>query len=262
VPASGNASTIALPDWPARPGPVDLLRGAWLPAQALHLIARDGRLRALSLLAALVTASTLVVLAWALWPWSQTLAHEAVGREGWRGVAGTTLGLLAFGATFSVAALSLPNLALAPLIDPLSERAEVCVGGPGDGPFSLRRALAGTAVSLGHTVTRLLLQGAGWLLLTPLLLLPGPGSTLFGVASTLWAMVGLTAEHLSTPLARRHAPFREVLRALGRRPLAALGLGASLFVLLWVPVLNTALVPVAVVAGTLCDRALGRAAGR
>jgi CysZ protein len=47
-----------------------------------------------------------------------------------------------------------------------------------------------------------------------------------------------------------------VIRALRTRLPLALGFGATLWVLLWVPVLNFFLMPVAVVAGTLLFRGL------
>jgi CysZ protein len=47
-----------------------------------------------------------------------------------------------------------------------------------------------------------------------------------------------------------------VLKAMRARPFLAMGMGATLYVVLWVPVLNCFLVPLAVVAGTLLYRSL------
>jgi CysZ protein len=60
-------------------------------------------------------------------------------------------------------------------------------------------------------------------------------------------------------MARHLYPFGQVLAALRRRLTLALGFGAALYVMLWVPVLNFFLMPVAVVAGTLLYRALRQA---
>ena len=72
-------------------------------------------------------------------------------------------------------------------------------------------------------------------------------------------MFWLAVEHLSNPAARHLVPFRQVVRALRQRPFLALGFGAALWVLLWVPVVNFFLLPVAVVAGTLLFRSLEQA---
>jgi CysZ protein len=51
-------------------------------------------------------------------------------------------------------------------------------------------------------------------------------------------------------------PFRAVRAALRRRSMATLGFGLALYLMLFVPVLNFFLVPLAVVGGTLLFRAL------
>ena len=74
--------------------------------------------------------------------------------------------------------------------------------------------------------------------------------------SAMWAMWWVCAEYLSGPMARHLLPFKAVLKAMRARPFLAMGMGATLYVVLWVPVLNCFLVPLAVVAGTLMYRLL------
>jgi len=83
---------------------------------------------------------------------------------------------------------------------------------------------------------------------------------LWMVLSSLWTMYWLSVEYLSGPMARHLYPFRQVLDALRRRLPLAMGFGATLYVMLWIPVLNFFLMPLAVVAATLLFRAL-KAAG-
>jgi CysZ protein len=106
-------------------------------------------------------------------------------------------------------------------------------------------------VSVAHTLSRLALMAAGLAILLPLHLVPGIGSALWLVLSTLWSAFWLAAEQLSNPMARHLRPFGEVVATLANRPGLAMGFGGVLSVILWVPVVNFFLMPVAVVAGTL-----------
>lgn len=241
--------------------PGDLLRGLALPLKALGLIFRTPKLLGLSLLAALVTAGTLVGLAVFLWPASQELAARLVGHDAtWQRVTSAGLGVLVFALGFVVGALTVPNVVLAPLQDPLSEATEVRCGDFAAPPFSVGGLVRGTFESLSHTALRLAFMALGFVVLWPLNLVPVAGSALWVGLSSAWSMFWLSVEHLSNPMARHLRPFREVVGALRRRLPLALGFGAALWVILWVPVLNFFLMPVAVVAGTLLFRGL-RAAG-
>ena len=51
-----------------------------------------------------------------------------------------------------------------------------------------------------------------------------------------------------------YSPGREVLATLKKRPGATFGFGLALWLLLWLPVVNCFLMPLAVVAGTLLYR--------
>lgn len=234
----------------------DLLAGLRLPFRALGFIARTPRLLAWTALSALVTALTLVGVGVGAWSLGQQLAEWLLGGEGWRHVATVSLGVVFFVALFVAGALTLPNVLLAPLQDPLSEATEARLGDFEAPPFSVKALLRGTAESLFHTLLRVGFMVLGLVVLFPLHLVPAAGSVLWLVLSSVWTMFWLAVEHLSGPMARHLRPFREVVGALRRRPALALGFGAALYVILWVPVLNFLLLPVAVVAGTLLYRGL------
>jgi len=254
-------TTSATPRLPASGTPGDVLRGAALPLKAFALIFRTPRLFGWSLVAAAVTAATLVGLAVGLWPLAQHLADGLVGHDAtWQRVTSMGLGVLFFAGAFVVGALTVPNVLLAPLQDPLSEATEVRCGDFTPPPFSLPGLVRGTLESLAHTLLRVAFMALGFVVLWPLNLVPVAGGVAWLVLSSTWSMFWLAAEHLSNPMARHLHPFRQVVRALRQRLALALGFGAALWVLLWVPVLNFFLMPVAVVAGTLLYRGL-RAAG-
>ena len=61
----------------------------------------------------------------------------------------------------------------------------------------------------------------------------------------------LTAEYLSGPMARHLHAVQARARRDARAAVVSLGFGLALYVMLWVPVLNFFLVPIAVVGGTL-----------
>ena len=250
-----------VPTLPADGGPTDFFRGIALGFRALRWVVTVPRLRALSLVCAAVTALALLAAAALAWHFGAVVAAWAVNAEGaWRTVAQVALRVAVTLVFFAVGALTLPNLLLAPLQDPLSEATEGALGGFTPPPFTFPSAVRGVLVSVRHTLVRLVLMTAGSLLLLPLNLVPGVGSALYVGVSSLWSAFWLAAEHLSNPMARHQYRFRTVLSALWKRPFLALGFGSMLWLVLWVPVLNCLLLPVAVVAGTLLYRAL-RSAG-
>lgn len=250
-----------VPSLPARGGPLDLLRGVALGFAALRLIFTTPRLFVLAAICALVTAAALVGVGFGAWHLGDLAASWLVdGGSTWRSVAQVALRVALTVLFFAIGALTAPNLLLSPLQDPLSEATETRLGDFTPEPFSASGLVSGMLLSLRHTVVRLALMTLGSVLLLPLNLVPGAGSVLYLISSALWAMGWLAVEHLSNPMARHRYRFRAVLGAVWRRPFLALGFGALLWVLLWLPVLNCLLLPVAVVAGTLLYRAL-RSAG-
>ena len=234
-----------------------LLRGLSLPLRAFSVIVKTPKLLALSLLCAVVTGATLLGTAVGAWSLGQSLSGWLIGaEEGWKHVAAVGLGAVFFIVLFAAGALTLPNLLLAPLQDPLSEATEERCGDFSPPPFSVASLVSGTWSSLRHTLARVALMALGFVVLLPLNLIPVAGNVVYLALSSPWAMFWLAVEHLSNPMARHLRPFRQVLGVLVRRKALALGFGAALYVLLWIPVVNFFLMPLAVVAGTLLYRAL------
>ncbi len=238
----------------------ELVTGLWLPFRALRVIVSTPKVFALSALCGLVTAATLIALIPFWWSHSERWAQTLIGTDsGWQKVASGASTLIIFLLGYAVSALTVPNVVLAPLQDPLSEATDTRCGGFTPDPFSVRQFVRGITESLAHTTLRLGFMMLGFGLLLPLHFIPVAGSALWVGLSTVWSMFWLAVEHLSNPAARRLVPFRQVVRALRQRLFLALGFGAALWVFLWVPVVNFFLLPVAIVAGTLLFRSLEQA---
>ncbi|QRN99679.1 EI24 domain-containing protein [Archangium violaceum] len=247
-----------VPSFSARPGPADFFQGLALLLRSWSLIFRTPRLLSLSALCALVTLAALVGLTVLLgtytprllgWLWTQPEAWY--GRVLWYLVLALMfLILLVVGAN-----VVLP-LVLAPLQDPLSERTEELCGNYTSPPFQLGPFVRGLVTSVAHTLARVFFLLLGLAVLFPLNLVPVAGNTAWTVLGTLWTMLWLAGEHLAAPMTRHGYHFAQVRRALRERWLLCMGFGAGVFVLLWVPILNSFFLPVAVVGGTLLYRGL------
>ena len=245
------------PELPRHSGPFDLLRGASFPFRAAHLVLRVPRLRRLSTLAAAITLLIFAVWGWALWAWLPALLervwHHPEGPVGWL----WELTLVVSGAlAWLVGAATLPLLALAPLEDALVEATESAMGAPPAPPVGIGRLGRQAVSALGRTAARILLLIGGQAVLFALQLLVPTATPLWVAAGVIWTALFACAEYLDPPLARRGGSFAEVRQVLAKRTGLALGFGLSITVLLWVPLLNLFLVPLAVVAGTLFHRSL------
>lgn len=236
----------------------DFFQGLSLLGRAFRLIFRTPKLFGLSALCAAVTFVSLVVLTVLLWRYTpEWVGHFFTRPEPWYGRALWYVVLvLTFLILLVVGANVVPPLLLAPLMDPLSETTEELCGGFVSPPFTLGAFLSGLVTGVLHTLARILFLLLGLGVLLPLNLIPGLGSILWTVLGSVWTMTWLAGEHLATPMTRRQYPFAEVRRVLRERWLLCLGFGAGVYVLLWVPVLNTFFLPVAVVGGTLLYRGL------
>ena len=247
-----------VPVFAPRAGPRDFFQGLSLVPRAWGLIFRTPRLRTLSTLGALLTLAVLVglvVLTWTFAPsllgdlWTRPTAWLALAL--WQLVRGLLfLVLLVVGANVVV------PLVLAPLQDPLSERTEELCGGFTPPPFQPGAFLRGLAISVAHTLARILLLLLGLAVLAPLHLLPGVGSAAWVVASTLWTALWVAGEHLAAPMTRQLYPFAQVRRVLRQRWALCLGFGTGISLLFWLPLFNSFFLPVAVVGGTLLYRGL------
>ncbi|MCP3142709.1 EI24 domain-containing protein [Pyxidicoccus xibeiensis] len=251
----------AVPTIAPQPRLSDFFQGLGLLGRALSLVFRSKRLFLLSALCAVVTAVALVGLAWllvrhapgvldSLW----TRPDSWYGRAAW----GTVLVLSSL-VVWVVGANVVPPLLLAPLQDPLSETTEAVVGGDEGAPFSLGSLLRGLVTGVAHTLARLFFLLVGLAVLLPLHLIPVVGSILWTVLGSLWTMTWMAGEFLAAPMTRHLYPFAEVRRMLRERRALCLGLGAGVYVLLWVPILNTFFLPLAIIAGTLLYRGLRQA---
>jgi CysZ protein len=247
-----------IPTIAPKPALSDFFQGLSLLGRAFGLIFRSSKLFLLSSLCAAVTFVALVGLVVLLWKYTPELVGRFFARpEAWYGQAAWYLVLtLTFVVLLVVGANTVPPLLLAPLQDPLSEATEEQCGGVPATPFSLGAFLRGLAIGIAHTLARIFLLVLGLVLLAPLNLIPVVGSILWTVLGSLWSMMWMAGEHLAAPMTRHLYPFAEVRRVLRERRALCLGLGAGIYLLLWIPVLNTFFLPVAVVAGTLLYRGL------
>lgn len=240
----------------------DVFAGFALPFRAFGLIFRTRRLFVLSTLASIVTLVALVGLVILLGTYTDDFVRTIVSDpQTWYGKVGfyvlVTLSFLLF---LVVGLNTVPLLLLAPLQDPISEATEQACGEFEGQPFSVKLLARGTMVAVWHTLVRIFFLLLGHAVLLLLNVIPGFGSVAWTVSSILWTMVWLATEYLDAPMARHLYPFGEVRRAVWRRLPLALGMGAGIYLLLWVPVLNLFFIPVAIVAGTLLFRGL-RACG-
>ncbi|WP_224366915.1 EI24 domain-containing protein [Hyalangium versicolor] len=247
-----------VPEFAARPALKDFFQGVGLLGRAFGLIFRSPKLFLLSTLCAIVTLASLVGLSVLLWHYTPGLVGSFFARpEAWYGQALWYLVLtLTFVVLLVVGANVVPPLLLAPLQDPISEATEELCGGAPSPPFSLGAFFRGLVTGIAHTLARLLFLLLGLAVLLPLHLIPGLGSILWTVLGSLWSMIWMAGEHLAAPMTRHLYPFAEVRRMLRERSALCLGFGAGVYLLLWVPVLNTFFLPVAIIAGTLLYRGL------
>lgn len=247
-----------VPTIAARPSLQEFFQGLGLLGRAFGLIFRSPKLLLLSTLCAIVTFVSLVGLVVLLWRYTPGLVGSFFARpEAWYGQAAWYLVLtLTFVVLLVVGANTVPPLLLAPLQDPLSEATEEVCGGTPSQPFSLGSFLRGVVTGISHTLARIFFLILGLVVLLPLNLIPVVGSILWTILGSLWSMIWMAGEHLAAPMTRNLYPFSEVRRMLRERRALCLGFGAGVYLLLWVPVLNTFFLPVAIVGGTLLYRGL------
>jgi CysZ protein len=249
---------IAIPRFSPRGSWKDFFQGLWLPFSALGLIFRSPRLLTLSVISFAVTFASLVGLVWGLVHWTGDLVSLVVaqpvawwGRALWDVLVAFTFALL-----LVAGANTFPLLVLSPLQEPLSEATEALCGEQASRPFSMSEFARRSWVAIGHTLARVALLLVGHAVLLLLNLVPGAGHVLWVAASALWTMGWLAVEYLDPPMTRHSYAFQDVRRLVGQRLGLSLGFGAALYVLLWIPVLDFFLIPVAVVGGTLLFRGL------
>lgn len=255
------ANAIPLPDVSATPRASDFMTGLLAPFRAMALVRRTPRLQRLARWMAVVTAISLVAIAWLLFLYADDLVRLVWTRpEHWAGsFAWALVVLFVFLALFAIGATIVPPLLLTPLQDPLSETVEALATGHTPPAFSVGLFARSVYVGLRHTLARILIMTGGLVLLLPLNLIPGIGSLAYTVLATIWSAVWLAGEHLGAPMARHLFRWAAVQRLLRERLQLVLGFGLGCTILLWVPILNFFFLPYAIVAGTLLFCALREA---
>lgn len=182
-----------------------------------------------------------------LWPspeaWYAAAAHVA-------------LKIAAFAALFIIGANVLPPLLLVPLTDPLSLETERALGLAADENAGIARMIHETWRGLANMATRAIIFLFGHALLFLLNLIPIVGSLAWTIASWTWTAFWIALANLDVPMARHLYTFEHAFGLLRRRKCLLFGFGAAITLLLWIPVLNAAFVPVAIVSATLLWRGL------
>lgn len=189
--------------------------------------------------------------------WS-LLPHRWVEATGWvRGlvsalrwlfglIAGTLLMLLG-----SILVVLSSSIVAAPFNDALSEAVERMVIGRGAPRFSLRRVIADVVRTIRLEVLKALVYVV---VVGPMFLasffLPGIGQALSLVGFTLSALY-LGIDYVDWPAARRDWTVSDRVRSVRRHLPAVLGFGASVWVLLFIPLVNLFFMPAAVAGGTM-----------
>ncbi len=234
--------------------------GFAFPFRGVGLLTSDHRNWGLALIPMLLTLVLLVAAVWIAvdnTPWVLSMLWEKPATTGglqmlllgfWY-LTGVFLGLFLVTTGF-VAVYALVALVATPFNDMLSERIEVSLLGSVNESFSIKVFLRDTGVSIAHSLLDMLLWIALILPLLVLNFLPLVGTLLFSVLSGLATVFFLAKDMLDGPMTRRRFSYAEKV-AVVRSDLPLMGgFGAATAVLLWVPVVNLFLVPVAVAGGT------------
>ncbi len=226
-------------------------RGFLLPFRSFGLILTHRKLLRWSIVTGLVSAVLFTGLVVALVAWTGDVLELVWAKPGgWLSVLWYLAAALLFGLLFVVGASTVPTVATAPFLDPISADTERLLGGQVEEGGGLARVLAETANAVGKTVLRIafLLAGHGLLLL--LWLLPGIGQGLWSGCALAWTVLWLAFEYLDIPANRHGFRFRDTVALVRANLAAATGLGLGLYLVLWVPLLNVLFVPVGAVAAT------------
>jgi len=157
--------------------------------------------------------------------------------------------------------VTIPTVATAPLTDPLSVATEAAIGAPRAAEGGVGRMIVETLHATGKAVLRISILIFGHALLLPLWLFPGAGQAIWTVFSLVWTLLWLVFEHLDVPANRRGYRFRELAGIVRRNLALCYGFAAAVHLLLWIPLLNVAFIPLAIVGSTVLFAEL-RAEGR
>jgi CysZ protein len=140
------------------------------------------------------------------------------------------------------------NILAGPFLDAMTERILRELGETLPPPRGTLRALGRSVV---NQILKLVFFGAVQLALLLLHLIPGVGTVLHPILSTLVAVAFLGFEYLDYPLDARHLSVPARFAWLWRHPGEALGFGAVLFPVLLIPFVGYACLPLAVAGASL-----------
>jgi len=176
---------------------------------------------------------------------------EAILPDRWWGWLRTGLGWL-MTLVVAVAGLFLftivGNILASPFLDAMTERILRELGEALPPPRGALRALGRSII---NQLLKLVFFGAIQLALLLLHLIPGVGTVLHPVLSTLVGVAFLGFEYLDYPLDARHLSVPARFAWLWRHPGEALGFGAVLFPVLLIPFVGYACLPLAVAGASL-----------
>lgn len=159
---------------------------------------------------------------------------------------GLLLIMVALALSYAVA-----GIVATPFNDLLSEKVVEELLGPTIEPLSWRRMARDTVVSVGHSLLNLLIY---LLVMVPLFLLdfvPVVGPVLSALGSVIATSFFLGRDLMDGPLTRRRLTWRQKASLIRRQRALSSGLGAAAALLLWIPVVNLLLMPLAITGGAL-----------
>lgn len=236
-----------------QPSPLaQLAKGFALPFRAMPLIAKNPALLKLSLVTAAISAALLLVLGVLLVAYTGDLVGVIWAKpSGWLLLLWYPLAVLGFGLLFVLGASTVPTVATAPMLDPLSLATERALAFPTDESGGLLRLAKETMSAVGKALLRLALLYTGHAFLLLLWLLPGVGHAVWSILALFWTVFWLAYEYLDVPANRHGLDFGDVLRLVFTNFAMAMGFGFAVYVILWIPLLNTVFIPVAAVGATM-----------
>lgn len=239
-----------------------LAHGFALPFRALKLIVRDRALLKLSLVTAAISGLLLLLLFGLLVGYTgEILSLLWAKPSGWLLLLWYPLSIVVFALLFIVGASTVPTIATAPMLDPLSLATERALRSDNDEGGGLARFAKETLSAMGKMLLRLSLLYVGHLFLLPLWLLPVVGHALWTVLALAWTVFWLAYEYFDIPANRHGLGFGAVLRLVVDNLALAAGFGMAVHLILWIPLLNAVFIPVAAVGATLAFTELRQAHG-
>ncbi len=139
-----------------------------------------------------------------------------------------------------------------PFLDAISARTEVvCSGRTEDDSGGLGQVLQDIARSVGGALKKIALIVAVQIVILPLAILPAIGQVIYPLLASFASFVFVGWEFLDFPWDRWRWSYRQKKEFIKRHLLSTAALGLSISALLFLPVMNLALMPAAACGATL-----------